>query len=120
MEYQVCESGLPANGNRLHTCVEGRFITLFRHNNRLSAIDSVCHHAGGPLTLGPLQDIEELGMTGTRPLTHLLARHYPTHLLTRLVHSHPHSLIHSRIHSFIHSLIHLFIHSSFVLFILTR
>jgi nitrite reductase/ring-hydroxylating ferredoxin subunit len=48
MEYQVCEAGLPANGDRLHTCVEGRFVTLFRHNNRLSAIDSVCHHAGGP------------------------------------------------------------------------
>ena len=82
MEYQVCEAGLPANGDRLHTCVEGRFVTLFRHNNRLSAIDSVCHHAGGPLTLGPLQDIEELGMTGINSLTHLL-----THL------SYSHSLV---------------------------
>ena len=68
----MCESGLPANGDRLHTCVEGRYITIFRHNNRLSAIDSVCHHAGGPLTLGPLQDIEELGMTGTHSLTLLI------------------------------------------------
>jgi nitrite reductase/ring-hydroxylating ferredoxin subunit len=38
-------------------------VTIFRHRGHLTAIDSVCHHAGGPLTLGPLQDIEDLGST---------------------------------------------------------
>ena len=33
------------------------------HTGTLSSIDAVCHHAGGPLTLGPIQDIEDLGMT---------------------------------------------------------
>lgn len=50
-------------GGRLHTCIEGRFITVFRIHGKLSAIDSICHHAGGPLTAGPIQEIEELGMT---------------------------------------------------------
>ena len=50
-------------GGRLHVRVQGRFVTLFRRRGRLSAIDSICHHAGGPLTLGGLQDIEDLGVT---------------------------------------------------------
>ena len=50
-------------GGRLHVRVEGRFVTVFRLRGRLSAIDSICHHAGGPLTLGGLQDIEDLGVT---------------------------------------------------------
>ena len=53
--------GIPGEGERLHTCVEGRYVTIFRRKNVLSAIDSICHHAGGPMTLGPLKDIEELG-----------------------------------------------------------
>lgn len=44
----------------MHTCVEGRYITVFRHRGQVSAIDSICHHAGGPLTAGALQDIEDL------------------------------------------------------------
>jgi len=36
---------------------------VFRNHGKLSAIDSVCHHAGGPLTVGPLRDIEDLGLT---------------------------------------------------------
>lgn len=61
--YRVCDSGLPKEGDRLHTCVEGRYVTIFRHKSVLSSIDSVCHHASGPLTLGKIQDIEELDMT---------------------------------------------------------
>jgi len=56
------ESGLP-EGSRLHVCVEGRFVTIFRHRGKLSAIDSICHHAGGPLTAGPLQEIEDLDVS---------------------------------------------------------
>lgn len=52
-----------AEGGRLHTCVEGRFLTLFRKGGFVTCIDSICHHAGGPLTAGPLQDIEDLRVT---------------------------------------------------------
>lgn len=50
--------------SRIHTRIEGRTITIFRKGDgsgSLSAIDSVCAHAGGDLTAGVIQDIEELG-----------------------------------------------------------
>lgn len=50
-------------GERLHTCVEGRYITIFRYKGVISSIDSICHHAGGPLTLGKIIDIEDLGIS---------------------------------------------------------
>lgn len=62
--YKVADSSAAVpDGGRLHARVNGRFVTLFRNRGSLSCIDSICHHAGGPLTLGPLQDIEELHMT---------------------------------------------------------
>lgn len=61
--YRVAECGLPIEGHRLHACIDNRYVTIFRHNGKLSAIDAICHHAGGPLTLGKLQDIEDLGVT---------------------------------------------------------
>ena len=61
--WRLCESGALPEGGRLHFDVEGRFITVFRNKGRLSALDSVCHHAAGPLTLGALQDIEDLNLT---------------------------------------------------------
>jgi nitrite reductase/ring-hydroxylating ferredoxin subunit len=61
--WKVCDAGVPNNGGRIHTCVEGRYVTVFRYHGKLSCIDSVCHHAGGPLTDGPIQDIEELGIS---------------------------------------------------------
>ena len=61
--YKVCEKGQPIEGTRLHQTINGRFVTLFRVRGHVSAIDAICHHAGGPLTLGPLQDIEDLGVT---------------------------------------------------------
>ncbi len=60
--YQVSDSPIQAN-SRMHVRINGRFITLFHYRNSITAIDSVCHHAGGPLTEGPLQDIEELNTT---------------------------------------------------------
>lgn len=60
---KVCPSSSLGSEERLHFEVESRYITIFRHRGVLSAIDSVCHHAGGPLTNGPLQEIEELGLT---------------------------------------------------------
>ncbi len=59
--WRVAGPGLPHEGSRLHTCIEGRYVTLFRHRGVLSAIDAICHHAGGPLTLGAIEDIEDLG-----------------------------------------------------------
>lgn len=59
--YLVAEAGLPKEGDRIHVRVKERYITIFRFRGKLSAIDAICHHAGGPLTLGPVQDIEELG-----------------------------------------------------------
>jgi nitrite reductase/ring-hydroxylating ferredoxin subunit len=60
---KVAGNGSPADGSRIHAKVDGRYVTVFRHRGKLSCIDSICHHAGGPLTLGRLQDIEDLGVT---------------------------------------------------------
>lgn len=49
-------------GDRLHVCLEGRYVTVFKYDAKLSAIDSICHHAGGPLTNGGIEDIEDLGV----------------------------------------------------------
>jgi nitrite reductase/ring-hydroxylating ferredoxin subunit len=70
--WWVASRGLPRDGERLHTCLGtgdengnrgGRLVTVFRQSGKLSAIDAVCHHAGGPMTLGPVSDIEDLGLT---------------------------------------------------------
>lgn len=61
--FRVAPAGYPDEGGRLHARVDGRFVTIFRLRGRLSAIDAICHHAGGPLTLGPVEDIEDLGVT---------------------------------------------------------
>lgn len=60
--YRVSDTGLPLEGDRFHVRIDSRYITVFRSNGKLSAIDSICYHAGGPLTLGKIEDIEELGM----------------------------------------------------------
>lgn len=61
--YRVCDTNLPHPGERLHASLEGRYVTIFRNKGKLSAIDSICYHAGGPLTLGKVEDIEDLGIT---------------------------------------------------------
>lgn len=63
MWSRVADVGQPKEGERIHVKVDGRYITLFRNKGRIHCIDSICHHAGGPLTLGRLQDIEDLGVT---------------------------------------------------------
>ena len=37
---------------------QGRFVSVIQHAGRLYCIDSVCFHAGGPLALGEIEDIE--------------------------------------------------------------
>ena len=51
------------DSERIHTSVDGRFITIFRNKSILSALDSTCYHAGGPLGNGKIMDIEELGIS---------------------------------------------------------
>jgi nitrite reductase/ring-hydroxylating ferredoxin subunit len=60
---KVAEPGeLDAPTARLHVRVGGRYISVLRYKGQIYCLDSVCHHAGGPLALG---DIEELdGVTG--------------------------------------------------------
>lgn len=50
--YKVAECGIPINDTRIHCKVKERYVTIFRHKSKLYCIDSICHHAGGPLTLG--------------------------------------------------------------------
>ncbi|PRW58512.1 Rieske domain-containing -like [Chlorella sorokiniana] len=44
-------------GDRLHGVLGGRYISVIRHEGSLFAIDSVCFHAGGPLGLGDIEDV---------------------------------------------------------------
>ena len=52
-------------GDRLHVTIDGRLVTIFRDKKtgELSAMDSVCYHAAGPLTNGDIVDIEDLNIT---------------------------------------------------------
>ncbi len=61
--HRIGNAGQLKNGERMHVRIEGRYITVFKHGGKLSALDSICYHAGGPLTLGPLKDIEDLNAT---------------------------------------------------------
>jgi nitrite reductase/ring-hydroxylating ferredoxin subunit len=67
VKYRVSDHGVPREGERIHTRINNRYITIFRNKDKLSVIDSICHHAGGPLTLGALQEIEDLGFTTIIP-----------------------------------------------------
>lgn len=42
---------------RVGTHMQGRYVTVLKHEGKLHCLDSVCFHAGGPLALG---DVEEL------------------------------------------------------------
>eukprot|EP00887_Chlorella_sp_A99_P005342 scaffold1.g5342.t1 len=48
-----------ADGNRLHIHVDGRYVSLIQHEGTVYCLDSICFHAGGPLTLGDIEDIEQ-------------------------------------------------------------
>jgi cytochrome-b5 reductase len=49
--------GLPVEGDRTHISVQGRHVTVFREAGRLYCMDSICYHAGGPLTIGDIEDV---------------------------------------------------------------
>jgi ferredoxin-NADP reductase/nitrite reductase/ring-hydroxylating ferredoxin subunit len=45
-------------GQRVHGNVHGRFVTAIRlRDNTLRCIDSTCYHAGGPLGIGEIEDV---------------------------------------------------------------
>jgi cytochrome b involved in lipid metabolism/nitrite reductase/ring-hydroxylating ferredoxin subunit len=47
------------NGSRFHTRVKGRYVSVIRTSpDEIFCIDAVCYHAGGPLTLGDIEDID--------------------------------------------------------------
>ncbi len=50
--------------NRYHVAIDGRFVSVIRHVDRggrarLYCIDSICFHAGGPLALGDIEEIQD-------------------------------------------------------------
>ena len=49
---------LKASNSRIHVALEGRYISVIRGiHGKLYAIDSVCYHMGGPLTIGDIEDV---------------------------------------------------------------
>lgn len=56
--HRACLSKDLEEGGRVHVRLGGRYVSVFRHEGVLRAIDSVCFHAGGPLALGDLEDVD--------------------------------------------------------------
>ncbi|KAG2488150.1 hypothetical protein HYH03_013293 [Edaphochlamys debaryana] len=59
-ELGVCvgdSTSLP-DGGRLQAKIGGRYVTVLRIEGKLSCIDSICFHAGGPLGLGDIEDLD--------------------------------------------------------------
>lgn len=42
----------------LHASIAGRFVSLIAYKKRVYCIDSVCYHAGGPLAVGEIEEID--------------------------------------------------------------
>ncbi|WIA34589.1 hypothetical protein OEZ86_012909 [Tetradesmus obliquus] len=49
-------SSLAATG-RMHTCIQGRYVSVLKVKGQLTCIDSICFHAGGPLSLGDIEEV---------------------------------------------------------------
>ncbi|CAG9462580.1 unnamed protein product [Pedinophyceae sp. YPF-701] len=49
-----------ADGDRFHFKLgdDQRYVSLIRHAGKLHCIDSICFHAGGPLAIGDIEDVE--------------------------------------------------------------
>lgn len=51
-------NSLEERKSRIHTRVQGRFVSLIRgERGDLYCIDSVCYHMGGPLTIGDIEEV---------------------------------------------------------------
>jgi len=54
---RVADSASLPEGGRLQLKIKGRYITVIRLDGKVFAIDSVCFHAGGPLGIGDIEDV---------------------------------------------------------------
>ena len=45
-------------GSRLHVKLNARTVSVINHRGKLFCMDSVCFHAGGPLTLGDIEEVD--------------------------------------------------------------
>ena len=43
--------------NRLHLKLRNRYVSIIRYQDNIFCLDSTCYHAGGPLGLGDIEDI---------------------------------------------------------------
>ena len=56
--WHICDTASLREDGRVHSKLGGRYITVFRHAGALFCIDSICYHAGGPLALGDIEDLD--------------------------------------------------------------
>jgi nitrite reductase/ring-hydroxylating ferredoxin subunit len=59
--HRVADNGAleEQSEGRLHLKHQGRYISIIRYKDRLYCVDSVCFHAGGPLALGDVEELQE-------------------------------------------------------------
>eukprot|EP00882_Tetradesmus_deserticola_P033514 GHRQ01038288.1.p1 GENE.GHRQ01038288.1~~GHRQ01038288.1.p1 ORF type:complete len:209 (+),score=29.46 GHRQ01038288.1:240-866(+) len=50
-------TSLAARG-RMHSCIQGRYVSILSIKGHLTCIDSICFHAGGPLGLGDIEEVD--------------------------------------------------------------
>ena len=56
---RVAELAALANdGDRVHVHLGGRHITLLNHAGEVYCLDSLCYHAGGPLAIGDIEEVD--------------------------------------------------------------
>ena len=48
---------LRRHGSKVHAEVKGRYVSVFNLRGKFYCLDAVCYHAGGPLTVGDVEDI---------------------------------------------------------------
>lgn len=70
-------------GSRLHVCVEGRYVSIIRHGGGVYCLDSNCHHAGGPLALGEIEEVDSHPCL-VCPWVSTASQALPRHSLSRL------------------------------------
>ncbi|GFH07333.1 rieske domain-containing protein [Haematococcus lacustris] len=54
---KVADSGALPEGGRLQLKLMGRYITVLRLQGKALCIDAVCFHAGGPLGIGDIEEV---------------------------------------------------------------
>ena len=58
--YKVAGNEFTANNDekRIHVCLDGRYVSVILHKDKLYCLDSTCYHTGGPLALGDIEDVD--------------------------------------------------------------